>query len=100
MWRALFLAVGITLILLGGQLFFVEQIEVTRVRNPAAAVTGGGAPNGGSPFRQTSWQQTATPGQPPTFLYTPKDWMPWSLLAVGTVVVIYTFTLPGRRSSE
>lgn len=29
-------------------------------------------------------------------IYT-KDWMPWSLMAAGTVIVLYTYTLPRRR---
>lgn len=105
MWRALFLASGLTLILIGAQLFFVEQLEIKRVRGatPAANTTNArnANPYGGSPFQQASYGRPVAKKPAPTFLYTPKDWMPWSLLAVGTVVVIYTFTIPRRhRSSE
>ena len=101
MWRALILAVGITLIMLGAQLFFVEQLEIKRVRpakKPPAQVFNNGF--GESPFQQASFQSPLAPDPPKTLLYTPKDWMPWSLLAVGTVVVIYTFTIPSLRSKE
>ena len=105
MWRSIFLAVGITLILLGGQLFFVEQLEIKRVRNQAKpqatnnqVVNFNNNNNFGSPFQNVS---TPAVVQPKTILYTPKDWMPWSLLAVGAIVVIYTFTIPRRsRYSE
>ena len=91
MWRALFLASGIFLILLGSQLFFVDQLEIRRVRKTAPVsnqpVTG--------PFQQASYQ--VNPQQPETVLVTPGDWAPWSLVAVGAIVVIYTFTIPARR---
>lgn len=94
MWRALFLALGITAILAGSQLFFVEQVEIKRIRPSRKNVT----LNNGfqSPFQTASHQQSQPVPQPETILYRPKDWMPWSLLAVGTIVVIYTFTIPQR----
>jgi hypothetical protein len=27
---------------------------------------------------------------------TPPDWAPWSLMATGAVVIIYSFTVPKR----
>lgn len=92
MWRAIFLASGIFLILMGSQLFFVDQLEIRRLRNTAPAtnqpVTG--------PFQQASFQ--VNPQQPQTVLVTPGDWAPWSLVAIGAIVVIYTFTIPARRN--
>lgn len=106
MWRALFLAIGITLILTGAQLFFVEQLEVSRIRgvnpNPNQGQFGG-QPNSGlvqNPFQQASYQNPLQPPKSKTFLYTPKDWMPWSLLAVGSIIMIYTFTIPNRNHRE
>ena len=90
-WRALFLALGITMIVLGVQMFFVEQVEVKRLR-PARANATAGQYN--APYQQASYQQPQP--QTPTVLITRKDWMPWSLLAVGSIIVIYTFTIPGR----
>lgn len=98
MWRALFLALGITLILVGGQLFFVEQLEIKRVRTPKPDAVAGQNPD--TLFRQASYNEPAQTQPPNTFLVRPKDWMPWSLLAIGTIVVIYTFTIPGRQLSE
>lgn len=94
-WRALFLALGITMIFLGSQLFFVEQIEVRRLRPVQAANT---TTNSGYdlPFQQASFQQPKPVS--PTVTISRKEWMPWSLLAVGSIVVIYTFTIPGRGS--
>ncbi len=107
MWRAFFLAVGITLILVGAQLFFVEQLEIKRVRGgsapvvPAVNSNGNFQPGyGGSPYQQASFTRPVARPKSPTVLYTPREWMPWSLLAIGTVVVIYTFTIPRRTLSS
>ena len=27
---------------------------------------------------------------------TPPDWVPWSLMSAGAVIILYTFTLPRR----
>jgi hypothetical protein len=93
MWRAFFLALGITLILVGCQLFFVEKLEVKRLRRPRANASASQYQS--SPFQSASF---ASPNSPPapTVMVKRKDWMPWSLLAVGTIVVIYTFTIPKR----
>jgi len=103
MWRALFLALGITAILVGLQLFLVEQLEIKRVRggNRNVAQTGQNGAFQNNPFQQASFGTPNPVGKPtPTVLYTPKDWMPWSLLAVGSIVVIYTFTIPRRSSGS
>ncbi len=104
MWRSLFLALGITAILSGAQLFFVEQLEIKRIRGAKpTAVNNNNNFNGyqSSPFQQASYATPQVAATPATFLYKPKDWMPWSLLAVGAIVMIYTFTIPRRsRYSE
>ncbi|MGI9515837.1 MAG: hypothetical protein ACR2NP_02215 [Pirellulaceae bacterium] len=98
MWRAIFLASGIFLILLGSQLFFVDQLEIRRLRQVAPPANQAQVVN--TPFQQASYQ---TPGggvvtpQQKTVLITPGDWAPWSLVAIGAIVVIYTFTIPARR---
>ncbi len=97
MWCAFFLALGITLVLLGLELFFVEQLEVKRLRRPAnqnAAQT-----QFNSAFQTASYQQPAGAATP-TVTINRKEWMPWSLLAVGAIVVIYTYTIPQRGSAE
>ena len=94
MWRAIFLASGIFLILLGSQLFFVDQLEIRRLRQTASANN----PTVNAPFQQASYQVPVGAQQPQTVLVTPGDWAPWSLVAIGAIVVIYTFTIPARRS--
>jgi hypothetical protein len=95
MWKALSLAIGITSILIGLELFFVSELEVRRLRAPQQAAAQQSLPN---PFQPASWgQPLVAPPVAETWTCRPRDWMPWSMLAVGSIVVIYTFTLPVRR---
>jgi len=75
MWRALFLAVGISCCVVGLQCLVIEQaIVVTASDSPAAA---------------GQYGKKRTPINPP-------EWAPWTLLAAGAVVMIYSFTIPKR----
>ncbi len=91
MWRAIFLAVGVTLIIMGAELFFVDQVEILRLRRSQKNPT---------PIQSLFQIKPASfQGDPQsnTVVYKPQDWIPWSLLAVGAIVLIYTFTIPRRR---
>lgn len=52
----------------------------------------GSQPNGAAP-------NTASIGASPRVV-TPKEWMPWSLLAAGTLVVLYTNSTASGRSGD
>ncbi|HVT27395.1 MAG TPA: hypothetical protein VHE81_05195 [Lacipirellulaceae bacterium] len=69
MWRSFFLAIGAYCCLLGVEALAVEK-AVVKV-NPSSA-------------------QTATRD------FVPPDWAPWSLLGIGAVVVLYSFSIPQR----
>lgn len=69
MWRSFFLAVGVYVCLLGVQAIAVERA----VLKPEVA-------------SEVGVQSEITP----------PDWAPWSLMAAGAVVVLYSFTIPQR----
>ena len=69
MWRSFFLAVGVYVCLLGVQAIAVERA----VLKPEVA-------------SEVGVQREITP----------PDWAPWSLMAAGAVVVLYSFTIPQR----
>ncbi len=79
MWRAFFLAVGICLLLAGIEFLILEKVIMS--------TQGSGA--------MTQAAARLTPGARE---FAPPDWAPWSLLAAGAVVILYTFTLPKRVS--
>ncbi len=66
MWRAFFLALGISSIILGLEVLALERATLH------------------------SWVLDAT--REVKF----ESWMPWSLLSTGVVVLLYSFTLPKR----
>ena len=83
MWRAFFLAVGITLCIGGGECLVIEKAVLARPKKNAAAQEG-------QPFSPETAQT------PLTREIEPPEWAPWSLLAAGTVVMLYSFTIPRR----
>ncbi len=74
MWRSLFLALGAYTCLLGVEALAIEKAILKQPKN----------------------------GESRRFVedeITPPEWAPWSLMASGAVVVLYSFTIPRRVSS-
>jgi hypothetical protein len=69
MWRSLFLALGVSSLLVGAEALFIDQAVLKRPENKASAT-----------------QRVVDP----------PEWAPWSLMAGGAVVVLYSFTIPRR----
>ena len=77
----LFLAFGLWLCILGGECLFVERAvlaDSVAAPPPVLSADGTFSPPGTRQEIQT------------------QEWMPWSLLGLGTVIILYTFTLPKR----
>ena len=72
MWRSLFLAVGAYSCLLGVEALALEKAVLKRTEAASA----------------TAAQKE----------FVPPEWAPWSLMASGAVVVLYSFTIPKRVS--
>lgn len=81
MWRAVFLAIGITSCILGAECLVVDKAVFTR---QAAAI-------------EQDWY-AFPPQQGVSEEFKPPEWAPWSLITAGAVVLIYSITL--RNSSE
>ncbi len=80
MWRALFLAAGVFLIILGLECLAVDTVSLKLRKDP---------PSPSSPFNTQ-----ANVG--PRIVLTPPGWAPWSLMSSGAVVCLYSFTIPLR----
>ena len=87
MWRAVFLAVGITMCIVGLECFFIEKAVLADSPKPM------------------SRKMTATasallkPRKEPDEVVT-KEWMPWSFLSGGAIIILYTITLPSRLQGD
>jgi hypothetical protein len=80
MWRALFLSIGIFLILLGIQCLVFQQITLKAREEP--------------PVSTALFDDTPAVGAQKKI--NPPAWAPWSLMASGAVVCLYSFTIPKR----
>ncbi len=114
MLRSVFFAVGIFLLILGVQSLIVDKIVMTNrsqlpqfiAGNSNLGQRGSLARIGNSPFRTAGYRgpfknlySNADQNGFDGFkrIYQTKDWMPWSLLAAGTVIVLYTYSLGGSK---
>ncbi len=79
MWRALFTAVGICLLILGGECLIVDNavLAFPRGRQVETSPYGPQPPVQGVATRE----------------FSPPEWAPWTLLSAGAVVMLYTFTV-------
>lgn len=73
MFRAFFLALGLSTFLLGLECLVVER-AVIKARNDSAVEK-----------MAVSYREVR-----------PPEWAPWSLLSGGAVVMLYSFTLPAK----
>jgi hypothetical protein len=84
MWRAFFLAIGIFLVILGIECLAVEKVYLKIHDEPQAQM---------NPFDPTP--KEGAPKQ-----LTPQNWHPWSLLSIGVVICLYSFTIPRRMQGK
>lgn len=84
MWRAFFCAIGTMLVILGVESLMIDSATLTQ----------------GPPEEQTianAWGATQTVlvgGSSKTVK--PPEWIPWSFLASGAIILLYAFTLPKK----
>ncbi|HAN97213.1 MAG TPA: hypothetical protein DCQ98_07180 [Planctomycetaceae bacterium] len=86
MWRAFFIAIGITLCVFGAQCLVLDRAVLEQSEAPATTTSSAGSYLLGS--------QTLAPKNKE---WVPKDWHPWSLMSVGAVVILYTISF-GRKA--
>ncbi len=92
MIRSFALAIGISLCILGGECLLIEKAVLVEA-NQAPAESSADAPFGQND-RAAFIQQE--PLAKPKRVVEPPEWAPWSLLAAGAVIIIYSFTIPQR----
>ncbi|HEY2883164.1 MAG TPA: hypothetical protein VGJ15_12040 [Pirellulales bacterium] len=70
MWRALFLGVGLFVLVLGAECLLIDEATIN---NPSDDGSG-----------------------PATITFHPPDFEPWILISAGAVTILYSFTLPQK----
>jgi hypothetical protein len=103
MWRSFFLAIGITVFILGAECTVIDKALLKRAEGAQPAPP----PAAAAPPTNTgmSTMQTQMPPQPtsipvaqqrPSNEIVPPDWAPWTLMSGGAVIILYSFTIPRR----
>ena len=87
MWRAFFLAVGAMLVILGVECLVIDSATLAAEQPPM-------------PTEQLPAWFNPQPMHDPNRVIRPPEWIPWSLLACGAVVLLYAKTLPSRFGSS
>ena len=82
MWRALFLAIGISLFILGVECLAVSKITLKARGKPEKV--------------EQKTLQAPLPAAVKRREFVIGDHAPWSLMGLGAVVIIYAFDLPQR----
>lgn len=85
MWRSIFLAIGITLCIIGVESMLIEKAFWAKGVAPRRATTQVSLFNG--------------PILRPHDELVPAEWAPWAFLSAGAVVILYCFTIPQRHAA-
>ena len=80
MRRALFTAMGIMAIIIGLECLVIDSAYFYSAKQTNA----------------TSFFDPSGSPAADTKVWRPKEWLPWACLSVGTITVLYAFTLPRR----
>lgn len=83
MWRALALAIGISLCILGAECLLIDK---------AVLASSASKPASSGAFAESVSTENPKEIQPP-------EWAPWTLISMGAVVMLYSFTIPKRVNS-
>jgi hypothetical protein len=75
MWRALFIALGFSAVVLGLECLVVEKAVLAKPQ-----------PAPGAPVKAAAARRD----------FIPPEWAPWSLMSVGAVTMLYSVTIPKR----
>jgi hypothetical protein len=84
MWRAFFFALGAMLIIIGIECLLIDSATLASDRTEVVQVD------------QGWFQPPQTVEVKRGTVIRPKEWIPWSSLATGAVILLYAFTLPRR----
>jgi len=83
MWRAFFLAVGISMCIVGAECLAVDRFELAGEDVFEDTPAGTATMFGSSP----------PPPLAPSRDIEPPEWAPWSFLSAGAVVILYALTI-------
>ena len=90
MWRAFFFAVGIYAMILGVECLILDKVELSPAVAGKASANAAFQPTNASVFQNSVYQYQPAPATVKAKSFRPREWMPWSLIAGGFLIVVYT----------
>ncbi|MBX3416594.1 MAG: hypothetical protein KF851_03250 [Pirellulaceae bacterium] len=97
MWTSFFWALGIFLLIVGGETLVVDKFVMADSKGIPRLVTGN-QPN--SDFQTGFNSSPGTNIRQSGRTIATKDWMPWCLLAAGAVTIMYTSSFQRKSGSS
>ena len=88
MWRPVFMALGITMAILGLECLVVEKATLAHEFNQT--ISPPNDPYALAPPKPTVVQRT----------FAPPEWAPWSLMSAGSIVILYAITLRKKTHDD
>ena len=88
MWRAFFFAIGTMLVILGVECLLIDSATIVSDAPQKVQATSN------SWFEEPQIMQVQA-----NKVIRPPEWIPWSLIATGSVIVLYALTLKTRWSN-
>lgn len=89
MWRTFFLSVGIALAIFGGEFLILEKATWAKAADK-------------SDVQQVAGYLVADKGEEDeekesSKAFKPQPWVPWAMLSVGAIVILYCVSLPKQE---
>jgi hypothetical protein len=92
------MALGLNSILLGAECFVLDRVEFSRsftstVFGQDVSLSAAATPISANVFQNSGYQTTPSVESARGVrgrTFKPREWMPWSLLAAGAIIVMYT----------
>jgi hypothetical protein len=94
-WRAFFFAVGIYAIILGCECLVLDKVELSPAIAGKGSATAAYRQSNGNPFQNSVYQYQPATEAAKAKSFRPREWMPWSLIASGILIVVYTRSYKG-----
>ncbi len=92
------MALGLNSLLLGSECFLLDRVELSKsfttaiIGRETASAVPTGAPISANIYQNSGYQYQSSPDSNALIRgrsFKPREWMPWSLLAAGAIIVMY-----------
>ncbi len=98
MWRATLMALGLSMVVLGGEAMVVDRVILADRDSDAASALSLDTSSPYVSYDQLNTYSASFPGSRRIFV--PPDWSPWGLLSAGALTFLYSSSLPNDEGGD